>query len=45
MKRYRDPTPALQRAQPELPLREKVCCALIVVIAVIGIVFISVHLG
>lgn len=44
MKRYRDPTPAIQR-EPDLPLSEKIWCAVIVTIVVIGAVWVSVQVG
>lgn len=45
MRRYRDPTPALQRPEPHLPLSEKIWCAIVVMIVVVATVWISVRLG
>lgn len=42
---YRDPTPALQPPKRELPLGERIACAVIVTIIVVGAVWVSVHLG
>ena len=42
---YRDPTPALQRPEPDLPLAEKVWCVVIVTILVVGAVWVSVMVG
>ena len=43
MKRFHDPNAALRR--DDLPLSEKIWCAVIVIVVVIGAIWVSVHLG
>lgn len=45
MKRYRDPTPALKRPEPPLPLSQRILCGIIVGIIVAGAVYVSVVCG
>jgi hypothetical protein len=42
---YGEPTPALKRPEPDLPLAEKIWCAVIVTLLVIGAVWVSVIVG
>jgi hypothetical protein len=42
---YGDPTPALKRHEPDLPLAEKIWCVVIVTLLVIGAVWVSVMVG
>lgn len=45
MKRYRDPTPALPRRDPELPLIERILCGIVLVLLVLGAIWVSVTVG
>lgn len=45
MKRYRDPTPALQRPEPDLPLSQRILCVIVTGIIIAGAVYLSVRWG
>jgi len=46
MKRYLgDPTPALKRPEPALPLSQRILCAIVVAVLVAGAVYVSVVCG
>lgn len=45
MKRYRDPTPALQRPKEEMPLRVRIICGIAWAALVLVAVYVSTRVG
>lgn len=42
MRRYREPALSVERHEPDLPLPQRILCAIVITVLVVGVVWISV---